>query len=100
MRERILEAEAPSRIAYSVISGPFPVSKHYGDVTFTAAKAPATGTLVSWRCTFTPSFWGSVFMCRGVGLGWFIRTVFRYMLRNLAAHFSATERTALKPKAE
>ncbi len=80
--EEILSAEKPSRIEYTVRSGPFPVDKHRGVVDF---KASGIGTEITWRCEFVPSTLGRVFLCCGAGLDIVIRLSFKRMLNVLAA---------------
>eukprot|EP00035_Acanthoeca_spectabilis_P029999 m.7276 g.7276 ORF g.7276 m.7276 type:complete len:142 (-) comp3943_c0_seq1:1617-2042(-) len=71
----------PTEIEYSVIAGPFPVSKHKGIVTFVEQGAD---TLVNWECEFTPSILGHIFCCCGLGLHGIVSVSFSKMLSTLA----------------
>ncbi|MCP4003846.1 MAG: SDR family NAD(P)-dependent oxidoreductase [bacterium] len=49
VREQVLSFDPPRRMTYTVISGPFPIKDHEGEVVF---EPDGDGTLVTWRCRF------------------------------------------------
>src|SRR3954447_17217897 len=70
-REQVLEFEAPSHLAYTILSG-VPVKRYRADVHLTP---DGDGTLIAWRASFEPTL---------AGTGAAIRIFFTYFLRDVA----------------
>lgn len=86
IKERILEAERPSRVVYTFVSGPFPIKNHRGEVTFHAptATSVADSTVLEWQVQYTPTFWGTDWLLYAI-----MCSVFNWMLFILAREVEA-----------
>ena len=70
-REEVLEFEAPTHLAYTILSG-VPVKNYRADVHLTPDGG---GTLIAWRASFEPT---------RAATGVAIRVFFTYFLRDVA----------------
>lgn len=78
--ERVVEHEAPRRLAY-VVDSPAPYRDYRAEVTL--AATPEGGTDIRWASSFEPIVPGT-----GRVLRWFLRAVVRSFARNLAQRAS------------
>jgi len=87
VRERVLSFEEPERFTYTIEKG-MPMKDHLGEVLFEEIegndkpeenqgdKRPETWTLVTWRCKYTPSVWGT---------GWVTKTMAEHFFKSSLA---------------
>jgi hypothetical protein len=70
-KERVVVAEAPRHFAYELVSG-LPLRDYRADIEL---EPDGDGTLVRWRCSFTPKL---------PGTGWLFRSFLAVVLRQCA----------------
>lgn len=91
IRERILETERPSKVVYTIVSGPFPIKDHRGEITFQAPTdgdgSAAGATVVQWRVQYSPTVWGIDWLLHAIMQG-----VFNWMLSTLAKEVKKGQR--------
>lgn len=76
VREKVVEFDPPRRMTYTIVAGPMPVRDYLAEVTL---EPDGAGTLLVWRCRFSPLVPGTGGALR-LAIGW----IFTMALAGLA----------------